>query len=277
MSESSHTPPLEGQLYAKVENFGSHYGNGGNIVTDIEQANTITSLIANKVTHHKLVVDIDFPAKLIPSSTEGHFHLYIDHEIPADVYWELLEAMAKAGLVEEKYVEASKAQGRTTLRLPWVRKDDVAAEPAVLPESGPGSQFFHRHYKIQRARTNLENAKAENNLNLRRLQEVKTRYPQVSSEYHDSMLQVRVAREALAKEEQRLALGNRLDAGKRKEIDDMALAEMLHVWRWSRPGTFKVDDPWSAYFEKVLHDKREANPALWTAASKASFRNPEEK
>jgi hypothetical protein len=132
MSEVSETPipPIEGQLYCNVKNWhDSASGESGlneTITTDITKGNVITSMIADKVTHHKLLIDLDLPAKLVPSSTEGHFHLYVDHEIEKDAYFNLLNALVRAGLVEPGYVAASESRGYTALRLPWVKKEAEA-------------------------------------------------------------------------------------------------------------------------------------------------------
>lgn len=72
-----------------------------------------------------------------PSSTSGHFHLYIDSLLDTGAYMTLLEVMAQAGVVEWGYYEASKVQGRTCLRinpdkheLPWPGEgDDDDMEP----------------------------------------------------------------------------------------------------------------------------------------------------
>lgn len=54
---------------------------------------------------------------LVGSSTEGHFHLYIDSLLDTKTYMTLLEAMAQVGVVEWGYFEASSVQGRTCLRI----------------------------------------------------------------------------------------------------------------------------------------------------------------
>lgn len=121
-------PPIEGQLYCHVKNWhDSSSGESGldeTITTDITKGNVIISMIADKVTHHKLLIDLDLPAKLVPSTTEGHFHLYVDHEIEKDAYFNLLNALVGAGLVEPGYVRASEARGYTALRLPWIKKEE---------------------------------------------------------------------------------------------------------------------------------------------------------
>lgn len=74
---------------------------------------------------HRPMLDIDFPAALVPSSTPGHFHLYLDKPMPAKKYFDLLVALAEAGIIEEGFANASIERGYTSLRLPWVKKPPV--------------------------------------------------------------------------------------------------------------------------------------------------------
>ena len=74
---------------------------------------------------HRVVLDLDMPAAVISSSTPGHGHLYIDHELSWDEYVRLMDVMAEVGLLERGYVAASKRRGFTTVRLPWVRKGET--------------------------------------------------------------------------------------------------------------------------------------------------------
>ena len=62
------------------------------------------------------------PAVLVPSSTDGHFHLYLETEIGWDAYVRLLRAMAEAGLLETGWVELSERRKMAMLRKPGVRK-----------------------------------------------------------------------------------------------------------------------------------------------------------
>lgn len=76
---------------------------------------------------HMVVLDIDWPAHLVESSTPGHSHLYIEvpNGIPAPLYFDLLDALQRAGVIEEGYSEVSQKRGHTDVRLPWVSKADA--------------------------------------------------------------------------------------------------------------------------------------------------------
>lgn len=103
----------------------ANYEDERSLTEDISMANVITSVVAGTDGKmHKVVIDVDLPATLLPSSTSGHHHLFIDREIPWEAYVNLLDAFVAAGIVEPGYVEASRIRGHTAVRLPWVRKGD---------------------------------------------------------------------------------------------------------------------------------------------------------
>ena len=85
---------------------------------------------------HMVLLDLDVPAHLVPSSTYGHSHLYIDVPggVPADVYWELVRALAKAGVIEPGYAGVSEERGYTALRLPWIHKLMAAEDGKSIEE-----------------------------------------------------------------------------------------------------------------------------------------------
>ena len=89
---------------------------------DIAQASIITSATTGEDGDHRPILDIDFPVHVEPSSTPGHFHLYLDKPMPWGKYVRLLNALADCGIVEHGYVSASKDRRYTAVRLPWVRK-----------------------------------------------------------------------------------------------------------------------------------------------------------
>jgi hypothetical protein len=124
---SENIPPLAGQVYEIVPNIDCYkpdeevHNTARSFTDDISEATVITSRGADSE-QHKVIIDLDLPASLVPSTTPGHFHLYVDHELDWEVYSQLLEALAIAGLVEQGYVDASLARGHTAARLPWVKK-----------------------------------------------------------------------------------------------------------------------------------------------------------
>lgn len=87
----------------------------------INDAEVVSSEIRN-TNLHAPVLDIDVPHQLVPSSTSGHSHLYIDVPMSWWRYKRLLKAMARAGILEKGYVKASIARRHTSVRVPWVRK-----------------------------------------------------------------------------------------------------------------------------------------------------------
>lgn len=108
-------------------------------VTQVWQANVVTSAVSFNPeapfaeVMHRPTIDIDVPAYVLPSSTLGHSHLYIEHEMTWDQYTELLDVMVKVGLVEEGYMKVSLRRKRTDLRLPWVPKhSDTSTVPKEI-------------------------------------------------------------------------------------------------------------------------------------------------
>ena len=109
------------------------------VADNINDAQVITSRVefpenSPELNMHRPILDIDFPAQLIPSSTEGHFHLYLDKPMPWSTYKKLLRALAEAGIIEGGYARASEARKYTAVRLPWVHKDDAPDQERPEPE-----------------------------------------------------------------------------------------------------------------------------------------------
>lgn len=100
----------------------------------IGEANVVTSK-RDKGNMHALLLDIDVPAYLVPSSREGHSHLYIDVVADTAAYMNLLDALAACGVIEEGYASASRKRGMTVLRLPWVKKSQ--GKPASIATVTP--------------------------------------------------------------------------------------------------------------------------------------------
>lgn len=112
--------------FAEVKRRGSYGDDSSAILQDdanILAANLITSQHRDDANMHRVVLDIDHDAALIPSSTPGHFHLLIDVNMPWDKYSKLLDALAEAGVIEDGYAGASKAKKYSAIRTPWTVKD----------------------------------------------------------------------------------------------------------------------------------------------------------
>jgi hypothetical protein len=87
---------------------------------------------------HIPLIDIDMEAALIPSSTPGHSHLYINKPMNIQTLVKLLEAMQEAGIVQKGFVDGTRERGYACLRLPHVKKEfhtggpvgpDLTADP----------------------------------------------------------------------------------------------------------------------------------------------------
>jgi hypothetical protein len=119
-----------------VHDFSSYLGEVED--AELSEANVVTSELPWRQSTepdaermHAPVIDIDVPVTYVPSSTPGHGHLYVDVPMTASQMWILLEAMVDAGLVERGFLDASKARGYTSVRLPWITKEtqpDIDAE-----------------------------------------------------------------------------------------------------------------------------------------------------
>lgn len=113
-------------------------------VADLRDADVISSLLkvegAPKIVadgRHIVVLDIDYPAALIPSETAGHFHLFLDVPggIPQPKYMGLLKLLAELNVIEKGYFAAAWQRGHTAVRLPWVTKAESAPTTALPTET----------------------------------------------------------------------------------------------------------------------------------------------
>lgn len=84
-------------------------------------ANLVSSLCEDG--KHRPALDIDVPCELIPSSTEGHHHLYFPTvSLSWKQYQKLLTVLAECGIIEEGYKVMSIKAEQSMLRLPGVKK-----------------------------------------------------------------------------------------------------------------------------------------------------------
>lgn len=99
-----------------------------------DKANLVTSRVAGDT--HIPLIDVDMDAALLPSSTPGHHHLYINKPMSYENYMKLLRVMAEVGIVQNGVLKAAEQQGYTSLRMPHIKKHD---EQLSLFKSKEGS------------------------------------------------------------------------------------------------------------------------------------------
>lgn len=121
----SDTEAQKAEKIARLINDGN-YDTAHELPETADEAEVVSSLDLETY-KHRPVLDIDIPAALIPSSTPGHSHLYIDKPLTWDQYENLLWALVDCGIIESGYASASVARGYTSARLPWVKKPEVSA------------------------------------------------------------------------------------------------------------------------------------------------------
>jgi hypothetical protein len=121
---TEHEHPFPGNAVGRVVNFEDSESEVIEQVHEstLNKANVLTSRVAGSTWQHRPVLDIDFPAKLVPSSTPGHFHLYLDCPMDWETYETLLVDLAGAGVIQPGYAAASISRKATSVRLPWIRK-----------------------------------------------------------------------------------------------------------------------------------------------------------
>lgn len=88
---------------------------------DPVEANLIASRCADG--RHMPVIDLDVPHYVIPSTTPGHGHLYIDVKTSWPRYIVLLLSLRLCGVIEKGHLWWSVKRGATFVRKPGVLKE----------------------------------------------------------------------------------------------------------------------------------------------------------
>lgn len=115
--------PLTGQVLMYTDFADTYDESRTRTVVEASNATLISSMVKD-TDLHKPVLDIDLPVTLVPSSTPGHFHLFIDKEMSWEAYFQLLQALEAAGIIEHGYLMAAYRRQHTAVRLPWIHKGD---------------------------------------------------------------------------------------------------------------------------------------------------------
>lgn len=86
------------------------------------------TLVSSKLPdgNHMPVIDLDLPCMLVPSSTSGHFHLYINQEMSWGQFLNMLQMMTDAGVVQPGFNRFTRERGQAFVRYPGVTKDNEA-------------------------------------------------------------------------------------------------------------------------------------------------------
>jgi hypothetical protein len=74
---------------------------------------------------HAPVLDLDYNARLVRSTSHGHWHLYLDGvRLPWWKYRVVLKTLAWAGIIEDGFYQAAVIRKRTQVRLPHIKKPE---------------------------------------------------------------------------------------------------------------------------------------------------------
>ncbi len=92
-------------------------------------------------------VIVRVPVRVTPSSTRGHFHLYIDSEITWPEYSRLLRAMERANILRGKFYVWALERGQTMLFRPGLKKSDLVKMEVALCR---GVQLMRRNASHER-------------------------------------------------------------------------------------------------------------------------------
>lgn len=93
----------------------------GRRTSEEADANCVSSLLVDG--RNAPLLDLDIPHRYVPSSTEGHGHLYLDVPLDRDRWELLMTTLGAVGILEPGYVTAAIKRGHSELRLPHVKKN----------------------------------------------------------------------------------------------------------------------------------------------------------
>jgi hypothetical protein len=105
------------------------------------------TLVSSKLPNgnHMPVIDLDLgPSMLVPSSTPGHYHLYLNVEMSFGQMLNMLQAMTDAGVVQPGFNRFSREREQSFVRYPGVTKanehlPELEPAPAGIKQSIAGS------------------------------------------------------------------------------------------------------------------------------------------
>lgn len=123
---SGYDPGVMGRRFFKAESLNDLSAVTENLIelsgSDCKDANLVASLRDDGT--HAPAFDLDRRAFLIPTTTSGNHHMYIDEVLSWRQYRALLRGFYKSGLLDPSVYWRSLYRGSTHVRPPWVRKTE---------------------------------------------------------------------------------------------------------------------------------------------------------
>lgn len=105
---------------------------------DLKPHRNDSAYLEEKAPHIDLVV----PVRVLPSSSLGHHHVYMDVEMPWAAYLAMCKMLKNAGLLEPGYLRASDARCMTMLLKPGLTKSRLIAEGRMLDPNAKRKPVF---------------------------------------------------------------------------------------------------------------------------------------
>ena len=152
---------ITGRTHVIVDFANSGYDEPSWIQCRKDDANCVASMCRGDNAYHLPVFDVDVPRETaedriaarfteallrwVPSTTEGHHHVYMDYPILWEDYKIRLQLLIEADIVEHGYLYAATKRGMTICRLPHVKKV-VTKAWAPTDLSWAGSKAWEPNY-----------------------------------------------------------------------------------------------------------------------------------
>lgn len=117
---------------------------------DLDRANLIGSLQdmdpnEDEGAMHLPIFDFDYPIAVVPSSTPGHYHLYLSKPLEWGTYKLLLQAFAQHNLLQHAWVNRAITDRTAALRLPGHTKPPPI--PPQYPSAGASRWMSRAAYR----------------------------------------------------------------------------------------------------------------------------------
>ena len=120
---------------------------GATYLVSPEYANLVTSksYMTGGVQYHTPILDLDMDAALVPSTTVGHYHLYIDKVMPEEDYRKLIDVLVEVGILQSGIKEHQMdGEGFTAARLPGISKkpEELSSGKSMFVTSNMLTEMF---------------------------------------------------------------------------------------------------------------------------------------